>query len=232
MRAHEIVIHRVEQDLVSGRIRVGDRLPSERALADELGVGRSSVREAMRVLEAMGVIRTLRGSGPDAGATVIADPATSIGSALRLHVATRFLPVGDVVETRVLLETWALRQATGSDVDLQNIDAQLDAMDDLDLTPEQFHAMDEHLHVTMSALAGNVLVEAMLGSLRDCIRGYMLDAVPLLENWPAVAVNLRSEHRGIVRALRSGDGDLAANLVRKHIVGFQALTSTPAERNG
>jgi len=63
------------------------------------------------VLEAMGVVRTAVGSGPDSGAIVVADPATSIGVALRLHLATKFLPIEDVVQMRVLLESWALREA-------------------------------------------------------------------------------------------------------------------------
>lgn len=223
MRAHEVVLSRIEQDLASGKIGVGDRLPSERALAEELGVGRSSIREAIRVLEAMGVVRTAVGSGPDAGAYVMADPATSIGSALRLHMATRFLPIPDVVQTRVLLESWALAEAAGRSVDLTAVDALLDRMDDLGLPPEQFHRLDAELHVRLAGLAGNVLVEAMMTSLRDAIHGYVMEAVPALDDWDVVAVNLRCEHRGIVDAVRTGQGVRAATLVREHIEGFYAL---------
>lgn len=218
-----MVLGRIEQDLASGKIGVGDRLPSERALAEELGVGRSSIREAIRVLEAMGVVRTAVGSGPEAGAYVMADPATSIGSALRLHMATRFLPIPDVVQTRVLLESWALREAAGRTPDLSDVESLLDRMDDLELPPEQFHRLDAELHVRLAGLAGNVLVEAMMTSLRDSIHGYVMKAVPALDDWNSVAVHLRCEHRGIVGAIRMGDGDRAATLVREHIEGFYAL---------
>ncbi|MGA9873345.1 MAG: FCD domain-containing protein [Rhodococcus sp. (in: high G+C Gram-positive bacteria)] len=223
MRAHEVVLGRIEEDLASGRIKVGDRLPAERALAEDLGVGRSSIREAIRVLEAMGVVRTAVGSGPDAGAYVMADPATSIGSALRLHMATKFLPIHDVVQTRVLLESWALNEAAGRNPDLTGIERLLDRMGDLRLEPEKFHLLDAELHVQLAALAGNVLVEAMMTSLRDSIHGYVMAAVPALPNWDAVAVDLRCEHRGIVDALRRGEGARAAGLVREHIEGFYAL---------
>lgn len=225
MRAHEVVLHRIEQDLASARLRVGDRLPAERALAEELGVGRSSVREAIRVLEAMGVVKTSVGSGPEAGATVIADPASSIGSALRLHMATKFLPIPDVVQTRVLLESWALHEAArrAPHLDLGPVDALLDTMDDPGLEPERFHRLDAELHVRLSALAGNVLVEAMMTSLRESIHGYVMAAVPGLDDWAAAAVGLRCEHRAIVAALRRGHGVKAAALVRAHIEGFYAL---------
>ena len=222
MRTHEVVLHRIEQDLAAGKLTVGGRLPAERALAEELGVGRSSVREAMRVLEAMGIVRTAVGSGPDAGAIVAADPAASIGAAIRLHMATRTLPIHDVVQTRTLLESWAVQEAAGQapDLDFSAIDTLLDAMDDEDLSPEAFHRLDADLHVAMAGLAGNVLVEAMMVSLRDSIHGYVMQAVPLLDDWPAVATHLRCEHRGIVAALRDGRGARAAGLVREHIEGF------------
>jgi len=111
VRTHERVLARIEADLAAGRWALGERLPAERALADELGVSRPSVREAIRVLEAMGIVRTAVGSGPDAGATVIDRPAAGLGAAVRLHVASGTLAVRDVVETRVLLETWATRAA-------------------------------------------------------------------------------------------------------------------------
>ncbi|HEY5853762.1 MAG TPA: GntR family transcriptional regulator, partial [Aldersonia sp.] len=111
MRAHELVLQRIEHDLSEGALAVGDRLPGERTLAEELQVSRSSVREAIRVLEAMGVVRTAAGSGPESGAIVVADPVASIGSALRLHMATKLLPIADIVSTRILLETWAVREA-------------------------------------------------------------------------------------------------------------------------
>ena len=57
-RAWQLVLEKIEIDLLDGRLRPGDRLAPERELASSLGVGRSSVREALRVLEVMGLIRT------------------------------------------------------------------------------------------------------------------------------------------------------------------------------
>lgn len=225
MRAYEVVVQRVEQQLAAGTLAVGDRLPGERALAEECNVSRASVREAIRVLEAMGVVRTAVGSGPDSGATVMADPGTSIGAALRLHIATRLLPIEDVVGTRVLLETWALREA-GSRTprpDTTALDAMLDAMDDPGLNPDEFHLRDADFHVALTSLAGNAVVAAMMTALRDSIHGYTVAGVPLLDDWTAVAANLRCEHRGIVAALHRGHGVKAAELAKAHIEGYYAL---------
>lgn len=223
MRTHEVVLRRIEQDLAAGRIVVGGRLPAERALAEELGVGRSSVREAIRVLEAMGLVRTAVGSGPDAGAIVVADPAASIGAALRLHTVTRTLPIHDVVQVRTLLESWAVREAAAGEHDFTAIETLLDQMDDDNLSAEEFHRLDADLHLALAGLAGNVLVEAMMTSLRESINDYVMAAVALLDDWPGAAARLREEHRAIVAAVRRGHGAKAAALARGHIEGFYRI---------
>jgi GntR family transcriptional repressor for pyruvate dehydrogenase complex len=199
----------------------------------------------------MGVVRTATGSGPDAGAVIVAEPASPLTALLRLHLATNHLPMGDIVQTRVLLESWAARQAAarqaarlqtaepdsatapnpitgdvpGADrstdrAALTVAEGLLDRMDVEGLTPEEFHLLDAEFHVAMAALAGNVLIAAVMSSLRTAIHGYVLAAVPNLADWDATAVGLRAEHRAILAAIRAGQPDDAARLVVDHIEGF------------
>jgi GntR family transcriptional repressor for pyruvate dehydrogenase complex len=223
VKNYELVLSRVEADLAAGRLRLGARLPGERTLAEQLGISRPSVREAIRVLEAMGVVRTATGSGPDAGAVIVAEPASPLTSLLRLHLATNHLPMGDIVQTRVLLESWAAREAAGRRLrqdELAKAQELLDTMDDPDLTPERFHLLDAEFHVALSALAGNVLLAAVMSSLRSAIHGYVLAAVPNLPDWEAAAVSLRAEHRFILAAIQAGLPDQASALIVDHIEGF------------
>ena len=81
-----------------------------------LGVGRSSVREALRVLEVMGLIRTGTGSGPTSGAIIIATPRGGMSALLRLQVAASGFPLDDVVRTRLVLEC-AVVEALAADAD-------------------------------------------------------------------------------------------------------------------
>jgi Transcriptional regulators len=104
-RAWEVVLETIETQLLSGRLKPGDHLPPERTLAAELEVGRSSVREAIRVLEVLGLVRTATGSGPQAGAIIVATPQGGMSALMRLQVAAQGFPVADVVRTRLLLET-------------------------------------------------------------------------------------------------------------------------------
>jgi DNA-binding FadR family transcriptional regulator len=220
------VIRYVEDELATGRLATGSRLPGERALAEQLGVGRTSVREGIRVLEALGAVRTAVGSGPESGALIVADTSAGITAALRLHLASQTLPVSDIVETRVLLETWSVREAARhTDSELwDTADLLLDAMDAAELTPAEFLGLDTDFHVTLARASGNHVVAAIMTSLRESIEEYVVTAVEDLTDWPSMQRRLRREHRNIASAARDGDGDRAARLAATHIAGFYAAT--------
>ncbi len=227
-RSYQIVLSRIEADLAAGRLEIGGRLPGERVLAQRYQVSRQSVREAIRVLEAMGLIRTAAGSGPEAGAILIADPAAPIGAALRWHLTSRHLPVADIVRTRMLIESWALREAAGRQrtgpLDLTASRALLGAMDAPSLSPSEFLALDTRFHVALVALAGNAVVSAIMSAMRAGIEGYVVAAVAGLTDWPGMVTLLRSEHAGMLEAVGDGRADRAAALVAAHIDRFYRAT--------
>lgn len=230
MRTHELVLGWIEKQLSDGHLVLGGRLPAERALAEQLEVSRTSVREAIRILEAMGVVRAGVGSGKDAGTVVIAEPATALGSALRLHVATQHLPVADIVQTRILLESWAVSRAKADAPELAEA-ARL--LDEMDASPavDDFLALDVAFHLALAEAAGNAVVSTIMGSLREAIHGYTAAFTANLPNWDDTANRLRCEHRAILKAVNDGDGGGAAALVAAHIEGYyrEAGLGQPAE---
>lgn len=233
-RTHDALLKDIEADLRSGKIKVGDRLPGERTLAETYGISRASVREAIRVLDAMGVLRSSVGSGPMSGAIVISDPSAGLSSALRLHVASSRLPVADIVQTRVLLETWTARAGadrTGGNEDLEQAARLLQAMDDPEMDRDTFHELDARFHVALSSLAGNTVVATIMESLSGSIVGYVKGAMDAMEEWPEVLSVLRTQHHGIFDAVQAHDGELAARLLREHIEWFyrQAQEATAAQ---
>lgn len=219
----------VEAGLAAHRLVLGGRLPSERALASDLGVSRTAVREALKILEAMGVVRSGVGSGPTAGTIVIAEPGAALGSALRLHLATDHLTAADVVETRVLLETWAADRAGGDGPELRQAEDLLDQMDAQNVSIEHFLVLDAAFHLALTRAAGNPLISVMMAALREAIEGYTLSLTARLPNWPRTSHRLRAEHRAILAALRAGDSAEAGTLLRAHIQGYfhEAETGEP-----
>jgi GntR family transcriptional repressor for pyruvate dehydrogenase complex len=221
-RSHTVVLRWVESELTAGRLVVGSRLAGERTLAEQLGVSRPSVREGIRVLEAMGVIRTAVGSGPESGAIVVADTSAGITAALRLHLASSHLPVLDVVQTRVLLEAWVVREAAErrDRSQLKAAAALLDAMDAPDLSADEFHRLDAEFHMALARAAGNELVAAIMASLREAIHAYVIDSAPNLPDWGQAEAKLRRQHRKLLAAIVAGDGQKAAERVAKHVNGY------------
>jgi GntR family transcriptional repressor for pyruvate dehydrogenase complex len=232
MKTHQLVLAWIEDQLSEGRLAVGGRLPAERSLAEQLQVSRTSVREAIRILEAMGVVRAGVGSGPEAGTVVISDPTAALGSALRLHVATQHLPVADIVETRVLLESWAVSHAKPDSPELTGAARLLAEMDAEAVAVAQFLALDVRFHLALADAAGNAVVSAMMGSLRESITGYASRLTANLPDWDATAARLRAEHHAILAAVQNDDGERAAELVAAHIEGYYreaGLASTKEE---
>ncbi len=222
-RAWRLVLERIESELLDGHLGPGDRLPSERDLASELGVGRSSVREALRVLEVMGLIRTATGSGPQAGAIVIAAPGGGMSAFLRLQVAAHGFALRDVMETRLVLESAvAVALSKDGDRDLTETHRLLDAMDEETLSPAEFLALDAQLHLSLAQATGNTVVAAMMAGLRSSIESYVTAGAEHIEDWAAMAARLRAEHRALVETIEDGNAESAEELVRSHITGYYA----------
>lgn len=225
VRAWRHVLDHIERDLLDGRLSPGDRLASERDLATDLGVGRSSVREALRVLEVMGLIRTATGSGPQSGAIVIATPTGGMSALLRLQVAAHGFPLADVVQTRLVLEDAVVAAlAAAHDRDTAQAHRMLDAMDAADLTSAEFLALDAQLHLALAEASGNTVVAAMMAGLRSSIESYVQAGAATIPEWDRMAARLRDEHRALVHAIDAGDEASARALVHAHITGYYAAT--------
>ena len=216
-----------------GELHIGDRLPSERALAEQFGISRASVREAIRVLDAMGLVRSAVGSGPNAGAVVISEPSAALAWGLRMHLATSSLPVHDVVATRVLLESQAAADAARrwespeDEAALVECGRLLSELEDPQLPDLRFHEADAQFHLLLSALGGNVVVGTILDSLRQATIGYVREGVRNLSDWPQVREELNRQHRRILEAVRARHAEEAAAEVRAHIQWFHARAFPP-----
>ena len=230
-RAWRVVLERVERDLLEGRLGPGDRLPSERDLATELGVGRSSVREALRVLEVMGLIRTATGSGPQSGAIVIATPSGGMAALLRLQLAAQGFALGDVVRTRLVLEDAVVTALASSETrDTTAAHRILDAMDVDGLTTGEFLALDAQLHLSLAESSGNTVIAAMMAGLRTSIESYVLTGSASIDDWDAMVFRLRHEHRALIAAIDAGEADAARALVHDHITGYYTAAGlTPTD---
>ena len=233
VRTYELVLDRIETQIVSGALRAGQRLPPERELAVLLGVSRPAVREALRILEAQGAVRSQVGKGPNSGTTIDRFPSDALARLLRLHVALGSFPLEDVVETRVALERSSVVLAcrNASRQNLARMRRALLAMDEPQVDRETFNQCDTDFHVALADAGGNRLMSDVTRAIRESVRLPILAAMTAMpesgENgWPRVRDGLRADHHAIFTAVETGQAELAADLLEAHIRGFAPHLAT------
>ncbi|QUL81377.1 FadR family transcriptional regulator [Brevibacterium sp. SMBL_HHYL_HB1] len=216
---YELVIDAVEEQIMAGSLTVGDPLPAERDLADKLGVSRASVREALRVLDSLGVVRSAGGSGRGAGTFIAAMPSAALTRFLRLHVALANFSISDVLDTRVQLErSSAVLAAARADEDaVAAINAQLAMMDTPGVSLEVFNDADTAFHVAIAQAAGNQLFSDLTAAIRTSLRGSIFAAFNRVDDQQALMSRLQAQHREITAAIVAGRGEDAAQLTEEHI---------------
>jgi len=225
LRTYEQVMAQIEERILDGRLKAGDHLPSERDLAIMLGVSRPSLRESLRVLEALGVVDIRRGGGADGGAVLVGTPGPGFVNLLKLQLALGHFSATDVLDTRVALETWSCSEAAyrSTDSDHEELAAILDQMDSPSIEAKDFNRLDTAFHVRIAESTGNALTSHLMGSLRIAINRQMIEAYDGLDDWRKTAEIVRHEHREILAAVTKKDAVQAARLVSDHIHDFYKI---------
>ncbi|THG28435.1 FadR/GntR family transcriptional regulator [Naasia lichenicola] len=234
IRTYEQVMSQIEDRILDGRLKAGDHLPSERDLAVLLGVSRPSLRESLRVLEALGVVDIRRGGGADGGAVLLSSPGEGFVNLLKLQLALGHFSQRDVLETRIALESWSCAEAAyrHSDLDITELAAILDLMDDPEIETPEFNRLDTSFHVRIAESTGNALTAHLMSSLRIAINRQMIEAYAGLVDWRATATTVRSEHRQLLDAIARRDSAGAVEHVRAHIHSFYQIGNVGGTASG
>lgn len=222
MPAYKLVLDRIQEQIVSGTIGLGDRLPPERELAARLDVSRPAIREGLRMLEALGALKMGVGTGPDSG-TIVANRSTeALSRLLRLHQGLFNFSLAEVAEVGIMLEGWSAREAAvnASDGDHSRIRRLLQEMAAPGMSQEGVNECDAAFHVRLAEAGGNRLVADMVGAIRGAAQGGILDAYETSGDWPSILASLNAEHAEIVAAVRAGNSAQAADRAERHARAF------------
>src|SRR5829696_7479645 len=160
VRSFDDVVRQLREAIYSGRIRPGQRLPGERQLCEEFGVGRPTLREALRSLEAVGIIEVRPGKG--GGSYAVTPSESTVGDALAALVNLRGASLEDLAEFRVDFEaenaSWAARRADAGDIAmLRSIVAEARAAADDPATLREVAAIDVRWHEALARATKNRL---------------------------------------------------------------------------
>jgi GntR family transcriptional repressor for pyruvate dehydrogenase complex len=209
-------VERIGELIQTGALRPGDRLPPEGDLASELAVSRSSLREAVRALTFMGVLRTRQGDGTYVteldGATLL----ESLGFAVDLASDRTLL---EFFQLRRLLEPAAAALAAGlaTDTDLADLGACLARMEEAAAAGDSDRFIDADLdfHHTVTGVVGNEVLSGLLRALGlRSVRGHRWRA----RTDRAALDRSLAEHRAILDAVAAHDGDAARAAATAHLL--------------
>ncbi|MEZ7662924.1 GntR family transcriptional regulator [Rothia sp. 27098_8_29] len=220
MAIHRKILRWLENELFEGNIQLGQDLPSDSEIARAIGVGRSRTREALRTLEDMDLVQLYNGRGKEMLVHLSDEPASAASAALRLHMSSSRYPTRDLVQTRILLESWAIARIDPKTVSFAEMDEVLEQMEDFDLSIRDFLELLLTFHHQVMRCGGNELLVGLLASVRQPSFESMLSLVGRMPLWSSAVERLRAESRAIAEALKAGDAATARAMVIGQLRGM------------
>lgn len=212
-RAFEEVCDQIRREVAIGNLKPGDRLPPERELAEQLGVSRTAIREALRSLENAGLVYCQQGMG--GGAFIRTGDSGVVTQAVGDMVMLGQVPWGDITEARIILTEQAIRLACvrATEEDFESMENDIDHIEMLtqkgDFTRRSTYVTE--FYRLLAQATHNLVIVMLLESLSELSRGILarVDPVPKAD---VIAVR-----RSVVAKMRVGDADGAVAEMRAHL---------------
>jgi DNA-binding FadR family transcriptional regulator len=216
--AFEETVERLLQAVKLGVVQRGERLPSERELANRLGISRVTLREAIRELQRAGYVESRRGRFGGTFVTYL--PAAPRPSAVRRLVRERGAELSDALSFRHVLEPGAAELAAGRMLSASEQAYLTDRLRECAAADiASYRPLDSRLHLAIAELAASPSLAAAVADVRMRLND-LLDAIPLL------ARNIEhsnAQHAAVVAAIRRGDPARARRAMEEHLEGTAAL---------
>ena len=214
-RVSEKVANQLKKVISDGLFKVGDRVPSERELAEQMGVSRPSVREAIQLLELQGMIETVHGGG----SVVRKVTEQDIGKPIEIFLKDDRQRVLELTEVRAFMESWAARQAGlhCTDAEVARIRGYLEEMErDFEQGEIRFE-IDFKFHTEIAAATHNTIFVHLIDSI------YQLINYSIQVHREQVFVQredqekILNHHRAIFQAIEARDPDTAEAAMNEHL---------------
>lgn len=205
------IIEEIKKSILNGKLQPGDKLPSERELANKMEVGRTTIREALKGVEAMGIVtRTNEG-------TVINNYITSIFTdPLTQKLITKVLNYKDLMEVRKVLEIEMVGLAAkrAKDEDIENLEEAFLKMDmEKPIDLDRFVIADMAYHEAIADATHNPVFKELFHTVRELM---LEQQKKIVENIEIINESVYY-HKEILDAIKDKDEDMAKNLMKEHL---------------
>jgi GntR family transcriptional repressor for pyruvate dehydrogenase complex len=224
-RIYEEIVRQVKQMIAEGRLKSGDRLPPERDLAEKFVVSRTSVREALRALESLGLIE----SRPGEGTFVREVSIEALVEPLALLMASQREAIVELFEARRLLEPAlaALAAARATREEMHEMDRILEEQAKEIAAGKTGLAQDAAFHTAIGAAAHNRAITRIAHAVMDLLTQSREESL----NTPGRPTRSHQDHRRILAAITARDERGARQAMLDHLEAVEALVLVP-EKTG
>jgi GntR family transcriptional repressor for pyruvate dehydrogenase complex len=216
---YELVVEQIRRAIFLGRFLPGDKLPAERDLASQMVVSRTTIREAIRVLEGEGLVTVKRGA---AGGLVVLEQGRPSRADIEAYMAGQGDRIDHILDYRIANEcaAAALAASRRTDRHLARLAAALVEMTAICATPEaraltanvgRFLALDAEFHLTIGQASMNPFLSQAVEDTRAAM--YM----PIGKVFADVEANANDQHAAILAAIADRDAAAAASWMKTHI---------------
>lgn len=206
-----IIVNQILSHLETGKLKIGDKLPSERELCKMFGVGRSSVREAIRALVVMGNIEVIQGKG-----TFLCKAMNTGDQPSLLESALDAMPVFDLMEARQMLEIDVVRLAAErvDKMDIRRMHLAITKMVESCDDTKSFYEADLEFHNALAESTGNLVISEMMKVIIKMVHNYSFDFMAISADTKEKTI---SSSRQIVQLVARGEGEKAAEVMLDYL---------------
>ncbi len=205
----ELILDEITRWITEGFLKPGDRLPSESELAERFGVGRSSLREAMRALQLLGIVEVIQGKGTFLRQTYVLPLATDWVSLSKMGLISQVMEARQIIE--VAIAQLAAERATEEDIAAMRAAIQRaeEAHGDSVISGEA--SVDFHL--ALAEATHNDVLALMYKTVRDLY----LETARQTQMTPESVEDRLHDHRRILECVEQSSPELASKLMAQHI---------------
>lgn len=217
-KASDVLADALRARILDGELTPGEMLPAERVLAEQTQLSRTSVREALRILEIEGLI-AIR-PGRNGGSFVRKPDAAAVAHSINVFIRGRRVRFHDVLEARERLEPACAELAARrcDDEQIARLEAATAAVEEAREDIPAFLTRNVQWHQEVAAAGGNELLAAFMVALGDAVRA-ATDIADL--NSIAVRDAALRAHRAVFAAIQARDPERAERAMRKHVKAYR-----------
>ncbi|WP_189317684.1 FadR/GntR family transcriptional regulator [Streptomyces brasiliensis] len=224
---YEQVADELLELILSGQLPPGSVLPPERELSERFGVGRTTIREALRALQTKGLVVA---TGPTSPLCVVAADKLATDPLRDTFVYLLRLgrvPLDDLIGLRAALEGAGALQAATRDrrPDLTAARDQIAFMRAAGRDLKAFDVADIRFHLEIVRASGNEALTLVMLAVRDSLSKALLSRLEALTDPSSMLQRLIAEHEAILQAVIDGDGEAAQHLTREHLRRYYSMPS-------